>query len=638
MHFVLKTKLILVTVALALLAAATQASLAGNLRFAAPFVDHMVIQRDKPIDLWGTATAGNTVVIRLDAQQAEGKADGDGNWHVTLKAVPAGGPFTLSGTSGTETTTITDVLAGDVWLCSGQSNMQYSLGESADGAAIAAMPHPNLRLGRVGTAWTKTPQTSAKISWSDANPDGARSFSAVAYYFAHELQKDPSNAKVPIGMLEDCLGATVIESWIPKHGLSGIPSQDLQSSMFGIGPTLLYNGMIAPLGNTALTGVIWYQGEGNSGQPERYQKLLPILIKTWREQFRDPHLPFLIVQLPDYAPDFGGVYWQWIREAQAKAAASTPETFLAVTINTNNGWNLHPQGKHEIGRRLALLARQDVYKEKIVGAGPTYESARADGTRLIVTFKTDNDGLSSGTRPVDGFMIAGADGVYHLASAIIDGDSVVLTSADVPAPVTVRYAWAGVPDSTLTDRAGLPAAPFRTDNQPVSKGHGEPQWQMPGFTFTGKAYHIDISGEGRITSLIVHNQQFLSNAPGTWGGTSLGNRNLSELKLVAPTSLLCSNNETKLRIEFSDNSMRWTLVNTHPKDDVKFHIALNSAVQVGVQGPNGVMIHRKDSSARVTGVDRIINWKDVAADDAKVLETDIPHGESKTIELFFGPE
>jgi sialate O-acetylesterase len=604
-----------------------------SLTFASPFTDHMVIQRGKPIQIWGSATPSSKVAVSLANEQSQAATGNDGMWHVTLKPLTAGGPFILTASADSESATVSDVLIGDVWLCSGQSNMQYSLQECTDADAVAAVSHPNLRLGKVGQAWTKTPQTAAKIRWSNASPTEAKAFSAVAYTFAHELESDPAMANIPIGILEDCLGGTVVESWLPKQALSSFNPKELQSSMFGIGPTLLYNAMIAPLGESEFTGVIWYQGEGNAGEPQRYVKLLPLLFQTWREQFRDPNLPFLIVQLPDYAPDWGGVYWQWIRESQANAVAATPNTALAVTINTNDGWNLHPQGKHEIGRRLALLARQQVYKEKVVGSGPKFKSAKVDGSKLVASFDTDGDGLSSGTGPVDGFMIAGDDGAYHLAQAVIDGDAVVLHAADVAAPATVRYAWAGVPRCTLTNRSGLPAAPFRTDSLPVSKGLGEPQPQPCGFTFKNADFQVDISGEGKVTSLVTHYQQFLSNASGNWGGTSLENRMLQQVKLVGPQTIVCSNNEASFAINLKPKSMTWTIKNTHPKDAAKFDIALATSVEVSGDPSTDVTLNRKGVTMHVTGVDRIIQYHDVSADDGKVLEVDVPKGGTKVLNI-----
>jgi sialate O-acetylesterase len=221
--------------------------------------------------------------------------------------------------------------------------MQYGLGEAADFAAVSATPPPRLRLGKVGLNAAAEPKDSCDLRWQAASPAAAKDFSAVAYCMAYELyRQDPKLADVPVGMLEDCMGATVIESWLPKAALAQFDPKTLAMSMFGIGPSVLYNGMIAPLGRLPLAGVVWYQGEGNAGEPARYAQYLPLLISSWREQLAQPELPFLIVQLPDYAPDWGGVYWQWIREGQAKAATATPHAGYVVTLNTNDGWDLHP--------------------------------------------------------------------------------------------------------------------------------------------------------------------------------------------------------------------------------------------------------------------------------------------------------
>jgi sialate O-acetylesterase len=612
-------------------------------QFACPFVDHMVLQRGKPLRIWGTASANLKLKVHLADQQVDATTDAAGQWNVLLKPMPAGGPFDLIVESNAGKATVHDVLIGEVWLCSGQSNMQFSLAECDDGVAVAAVAHPKFRLGTVGRAWTKTPQTSAKIDWAPATPTNALHFSAVAYTFAHELENDPAMKDVPIGLLEDCLGGTVIESWLPESALTGYDPKDLQSSMFGIGPTLLYNGMIAPLGRSSFAGVLWYQGEGNAGQPERYATLLPLLFKTWREQFDDPALPMLVVQLPDYATDRGGVYWQWMREAQAKAVASTPRAALSVSINTNDGWDLHPQGKHEIGRRLALLARQDVYKEKVVGHGPVFKSSRVEGEKLIVVFDTDGDQLTAstgtGTRtgPVNGFMLAGKDGVYYAAAATIDGDSITLTSSQVPEPLTVRYAWAGVPRSNLTNSSSIPAAPFRTDDQPISRGHGEAQRHADGYFFNGKDYQVTVSSQGVITSLIVQNQQLLSNAPSPWGGALVANRTLSHLQLINANRVICSNSETMLTIDFQDTKLVLTLANNHPKEDATYHIALAERVNVSAGDPGRQTLKRRNATADCSGVDRVINYQDIAADDGKVLDTVVSPGKTKVIELSFGP-
>ncbi|HEV2694595.1 MAG TPA: sialate O-acetylesterase, partial [Verrucomicrobiae bacterium] len=251
---------------------------------------------------------------------------------------------------------------------------------------------------------------------------------------------------------------------------SRLDTNMLHDSMFGIKPATLYNAMIAPFAQTPFAGVIWYQGEGNAGQPAYYPTLLTTLIGEWRQQFQQPKLPFFIVQLPDYLPDWGGYYWTWIREAQAKTVHAVPHTSLIVGIETTDGTNLHPKQKQEIGRRAALQARQVVYHEDLTATGPVFKTAKVKGATIEVTFTTAGSPLvNNSTNALQGFTLAGADGIYHPATAKIDGNTVTVQSIEVPAPKTVRYAWSGVPHSTLRNQAGLPAAPFRTDSLPIER-------------------------------------------------------------------------------------------------------------------------------------------------------------------------
>jgi hypothetical protein len=340
----------------------------------------------------------------------------------------------------------------------------------------------------------------------------------------------------------------------------------------------------------------------------------------------------MVVQLPDYATDWGGVYWQWMRESQARAVAATAHTSLAVTINTNDGWNLHPQGKHEIARRLALLARQDVYREKVVGHGPVFKSARVEGSKMVITFDTDGDHLTSGSGPVEGFALAGQDGEYYAAEAVIDGDAVIVTSAEVSAPVTVRYAWAGVPNSTLTNSTRIPAAPFRTDQEPISKGHGEAQREPVGYTFKGKDYQIAVSNEGAITSFIVRNQQLLSNAADQWGGARVSKRALSNLSLINSHRLVCSNNETSLTLDFEDEGMTWTVQNKHTKENAVFDIALaDGAAESEVEDAR--VVKRKSATVVFSGIGNVTKYNDVAADNDQVLQTTVPPDTTQTIKV-----
>jgi sialate O-acetylesterase len=625
---------------LSLITAAGPNATAG-VRLASPFANHMVLQRDKPLPVWGTADAGADVTVTLGERRATTRADNTGHWSVAVDALPAGGPLVLSAAASGSTAAVDDVLIGDVFLCSGQSNMQYGLGEAADFAAVTAKSLPKLRLGKVALNAAAEPRDRFDLKWQAASPASAKKFSALAYCMAYELyRQNPKLADVPIGMLEDCMGATVIESWLPKPALATFDPKTLAMSMFGIGPSVLYNGMIAPLGRMPLAGVIWYQGEGNAGEPARYAQYLPLLIKSWREQLGQPELPFMIVQLPDYAPDWGGVYWQWIRESQANAATAAPHAGYVVTINTNDGWNLHPQGKHEIGRRLAMLAREVVYHEPVHGRSPTFRSAKVDGGSVRVTFDTDGSTLTSGTAPVDGFTVAGDDGVYHTATALIDGpETVVLSSPAVPAPTTVRYAWAGVPRSTLSSAAGLPAAPFRTDDHPVAKRHGEIQQSPVAYVFKSPRYRLTIDGDGRATSLVVGYKQLLSNADAPWGGTSLtagnGARHLSDITPDGADALHCKGDNVSADLRFDDKSIHWTIANHGGKDAVRLRVALSPQVRVEDEGAKGtVVVRRKEIAVTFTGIDRVTTFNDPAADvGGKVLEVTIPAGQTRAIEI-----
>ena len=482
------------------------------------------------------------------------------------------------------------------------------------------------------------------MRWTADSPAAAADFSAVAYCFARQLYaQDPKLAHVPIGMLEDCVGATVIESWMPKAALADFDPKTLQKSMFGIGPSALYNGMIAPLRTLPMAGVIWYQGEGNGGEPARYQKYLPLFVQSWRQQFAQPHLPFLIVQLPDYAPDWGGVYWQWIREAQAKAAAATPRVDCCVCINTNDGWNLHPQGKRAIGQRLAMLARQAVYGEDVPGRSPAFKSATADGETMHVTFDVDGSTLTSGTQPVAGFTLAGEDGLYRAATAVVDGpDTVTVRSAEVPAPKFVRYAWAGVPRSTLRSAAGLPAAPFRTDAQPVEKGPGQVQQSPAGYVFKAHGYRFTLDGDGRATSLVVGYEQLLSNADGAWGGSNLaspgGGRNLATIQTDGNHRLTCRGGDCSAELTFDPGGIHWEITNGNKKDPLTFTLALSPTARVDA-GPDehSAVVRRENQALTVKGIDQVTAFHDPSADaGGKVLKLIIPPGQTKAIDLTVG--
>jgi len=613
------SRLIAAVTFLILLATAPPARAAG-VRLGAPFGDHMVLQRDRPVRVWGEAPGGATVEVRFGPRLATTVATPEGSWSATLDAPPAGGPYVLSAASGGERAEASDVLVGDVWLCSGQSNMQMTLKECEGGpdAADAAGAIARLRLCSVGRRPAPTPEASGEIRWQTASREAALDFSGVGVFFASALLADPALGDVPLGIVDASFGGTMCEAWTPAEALAGFPREDLRDSMFGIGPSALYNGMIAPLGRSAIKGVVWYQGEGNSDRPALYPKLLEALFSSWRARFESPDLPFIVIQLPDYAPGWGGISWAWMREAQASAVRATRHASLAVGIETNDGSDLHPRQKREIGRRAALLALRNVYGRPVVARGPEFTKATPEGDTLRVAFDTAGDGLASRDGgPLRGFAVAGEDGRYRYAEAAIEGDEVVLRSEEVPAPLTARYAWAGVPDANLVNRSGLPAAPFRTDA--ASGLDADLQRQPVSRLVRTKAYEATIGGDGSVTSLVVGGKQFLSNEPGWAGGTTLTGgwapRNLSDVREPGPGCLTCTDGVVALTLEFDERRMDWTVAN-RGDDEIRLRIALHPKVSVqrGAKAEPW-QLRRPHASVIVAGVDEMSE-----SEDGPVLE------------------
>lgn len=575
------------------------------------FGSNMLIQRNEPVRLWGTSPPQATVRARFGPRQASATAGPDGTWQVSLDPVEAGGPYELTVSDGSETVTLTNVLCGDLWLCSGQSNMQLPVNQ-ADPAeqTMALQGRPNLRLCSVAKTASAKPLASAAIQWRSCTPDSARDFSAVAVFFACELLHDPALTKVPIGLVDSSFGGTTCEGWIPEPALARFRATDLHDSMFGIKPANLYNAMIAPLGHTSFKGVVWYQGESNSAHPETYPALLGTMIDAWRQQFAQPELPFLIVQLPEYANLWEGFCWPWIREKQAEAVQGRKHTALVVSLGTTDGFNLHPPQKQEIGRRAARLARRVAYGENILANGPVFKGATVTGPAIRVTFDTGKDGLASaGTHGLKGFAVAGRDGVYHFAEARIEGDSVVVQSPEVSEPQTVRYAWGGMPQATLINHAGLPCAPFRTDAQTYANVEIQPQ-PLTRHVATA-TYDLVINANGMPSSLLFHGAQFLSNEPGAAGGGSIpgfwGPKPLNQIQENGPDLLTCSDSEVTLQMAFAETSMNWFIQN-RGKDPITFQLALSPFAQIAAPLVESVTtLARGTNSVTVEGFNTLTN-------------------------------
>jgi sialate O-acetylesterase len=424
----------------------------------------------------------------------------------------AGGPFTLEVSAPGASRTFSDVLSGEVWLCSGQSNMDFTLASTAKRSfsgvtdwqkEVAAANHPKLRMFTAEWTLREFPQPEVAGKWAVCTPETAGDFSAVAYYFGRGIQQ---NLDVPVGLVTCAFGASTIEAWISEDRLRAHPQLDGLLKEFGKkrlayrenpkafedygkalakwksgrlprnpdpvqdqhNPFVLHNGMIAPVAPYAIRGALWYQGESNLNTRKLYPELQQALIDDWRALWKNPELPFYFVQLAAYkAPPkdpAGGGQIAEMREAQAKSLA-IPHTGMAVTIDIGDEKDIHPRNKLDVGKRLARLALTGTYRKPGVPAGPLFRDASVQGARIRVHFDHIDGGLVAKNGAPRGFAIAGADRKFVAADAVIDGASVMVSSPSVAEPAFVRYAWADNPvDANLFNADGLPASPFRTDH------------------------------------------------------------------------------------------------------------------------------------------------------------------------------
>ncbi|BCU77868.1 GDSL-type esterase/lipase family protein [Luteolibacter sp. LG18] len=432
-----------------------------------------VLQRGAPIPVWGTAPDGKTITVDFAGQKLATTAQG-GHWKVTLKPMDASTqPRTMTITGPDNTVTAENVLVGDVWVASGQSNMERQLGPRGGQKEIlgwkeevAKADHPLIRQFYVPLANAAKPVEEPRGRWSVCSPVTAADFTAVGYFFARDLQ--PS-IKVPVALLFSAWGGTVAEAWTSPETLKDMP--DFKPAVDALAapgakfnqntPTALYNAMIAPVLQVPVKGVIWYQGEANNLRAKQYRSVLPALIADWRARWNNPKLPFLFVQIAPYkdmTPE--------LREAQLLSWKSTPGTAMVVTADVGDAADIHPANKGPVGARLALAARALAYGEKLEYSGPVFRELKVQGKDAWLAFDHVGKGLEAKDGPLKGFTLAGADGNFVPATAEIKGDKVVVRAEGVAAPVAVRYGWANVPDVNLFNQAGLPATPFRTDVEP----------------------------------------------------------------------------------------------------------------------------------------------------------------------------
>jgi sialate O-acetylesterase len=497
------------------------------------FTDNMVLQQGTDCPVWGKADPGEQVSVEFATVGAGGgagtTADKDGKWMVRIKPGKAGTGYTLT-IKGKNTVTLKNVAVGEVWVCSGQSNMEWSVNASETPDKVkAGAKHPDVRLFTVNKRTAAHPITDQDdlkhfSKWAECSPEAVGTFSAVALHFGVKLQKELG---VPVGLIHTSWGGTPAEAWASmealeaesglkhyatnyKNAVTGFEAAkktyspekakaDYEAAMekwkaaaekakadkkpepkkptlqgpptaLGPGtPSVLYNAMIHPLLPFPVKGAIWYQGESNAGRAYEYRTLLPTMIQDWRKKFA-AELPFMIVQLAPFRGGASGVDYAELRDAQLNTTKVLPKVGLAVITDVGNETDIHPKPKQPVGERLAIAASGIAYGKQTVYSGPAFKAKRADGNKLVLSFDQVGGGLVAKDGELAGFQVAGADKKFHPAKAVIQGDMVVLTSDQVSAPVEARYGWVNFAKPTLNlfNKEGLPASPFRTDDLPLT--------------------------------------------------------------------------------------------------------------------------------------------------------------------------
>ncbi len=486
----------------------------ADVKLPAIFTPHMVLQRDLKDRVWGWADAGEKVSVSINGQTKSTVTGKDGKWTVTLDPMSAGGPHSLS-INGKNTLVIDDVLIGEVWICSGQSNMQWNLGAANDGDMESlTAKYPKIRMISVPQVGSQEPQADFKGKWEVCTPATARDFSAVGYFFGRQLHE---TLNVPIGLIDDSWGGSACEAWVrrdlleadPKYApilaswkeLEADPSKadaayekrlaawkvaaekakadkkpvsrkpngpqdDLKGNHR---PGNLYNGVLKPTIGYGIRGAIWYQGESNTSQARLYRDLFPLMIKSWRDDWGIGDFSFYWVQLADYLPELaqpGDSSWAELREAQTMTMSKLPNTGEAVIIDLGESQDIHPRDKQNVAKRLARWALARDYKINIPYQSPTYKSMEKKDGKLVLAFDHIGNGLKAfDVSEISGFAVAGKDQKFAWAKAKLVGkDHVEVWVEGLSDPVAVRYDWADNPTGNLYSIEGLPLTPFRTDD------------------------------------------------------------------------------------------------------------------------------------------------------------------------------
>ncbi|WP_075081639.1 sialate O-acetylesterase [Mariniblastus fucicola] len=482
------TRLFLLLVA----ASAIAGNVSADITLPQLFSDHMVLQRQSSVPVWGTATPNEKLMISFGESEYKVTANAGGRWSTMIRTGGAGGPFELGVSSEDSDLKVgfTNVMVGDVWICAGQSNMEWPVNKALNPETEIekAKNFSNVRLFSIETSSSPTPLEDFGVvtPWSVCGPDSVKEFSAVGYFFGRELSRKLDD--VPIGLIDSTWGGTRCEAWTSRESLDEVESlapllkhwdeqKELVTSRNH--PANIYNAMVAPMTRFPVRGFIWYQGEANVGRGHQYGTLFPTLISDWRKQFGSEELPFYFVQLAPYKYEGRGENaLQELWDAQLKTAKTVPGTGMVVTTDVGNLEDIHPRNKQTVGQRLALLAFGDCYAEELKDnpvegetCGPLFESISKSGAQVRVTFKHAGESLRlrGQDTTLKGFSVCGEDRVFHPAVATIVDDVVVdLICSKVPDPVEVRYGWNAEFEMNLTNDSGLPASPFRSDDFPLA--------------------------------------------------------------------------------------------------------------------------------------------------------------------------
>ncbi len=451
----------------------------ADVKLPAVFGDNMVMQREAEAPIWGWADPGEEVAVSTCWKAtANTRADANGKWSVNIKTPKAAGPHEVT-IKGKNTIILKNVLLGEVWICSGQSNMQWAMTQTQNPKKdIAAANYPNIRLFTVNRVRAEKPQDNCQGSWSQCSPETVRGFSAVGYFFGKHLY---DQMDVPIGLISTNWGGTVAEAWTRKEILESdkdfVPiierHKKTAKNHYHNSPSSLYNAMLSPIIPFGIKGAIWYQGESNVGRAYQYRKLFPAMITNWRTDWGQGDFPFYYVQIAPYNyENFHPSHElnspsQELREAQM-LTLSLKNTGMAVVSDIGNALDIHPKNKLDVGKRLALWAlAKDYGKKGLVYSGPIYKSMKVEGDKIRVSF----DYTGSGLKTMDGkeishLTIAGEDKKFVAAKGIIEGDTIIVSSDAVKKPVSVRFGWSNTAEPNLANKEGLPASCFRTDNWP----------------------------------------------------------------------------------------------------------------------------------------------------------------------------